>query len=80
VGELRTVTVYTHADCHLCTDALAALRTLQEELSFALVERDIMADERLHRAYFERVPVVELDGEELCEFVLDEPLLRSRLG
>ena len=42
--------------------------------SFELCELDIRADEALHRAYFERVPVVALDGEELCEFVVDEPL------
>ena len=29
--------------------------------------------------YFERIPVVVLDGEELCEFFLEEALLRERL-
>lgn len=80
LSGVPTVTIYTHADCHLCDDALVALRRIQGEVGFALVERDIMADERLHRAYFERVPVIVLDGEELCEFVVDEPLLRARLA
>ena len=40
---------------------------------------DITADEALHRAYFERIPVVALDGEELCEYFVDEALLRERL-
>ena len=35
--------------------------------------------DELHRKYFERIPVVALDGEELCEYFLDEPLLRERL-
>ena len=77
---MSTVTVYTHADCHLCEEALDVLRALQAQHPFELRELDIGADEALHRAYFERVPVVALDGEELCEFVVDEPLLRARLA
>ena len=77
---MKVVTVYTHADCHLCEDALTVLRGLQGECRFELREFDIRADDALHRAYFERVPVVALDGEELCEFVVDEALLRARLA
>ena len=77
-GSLR-VTVYSKPDCHLCVEAMAALRRLQGEFGFELDERDITADERLHRAYFERIPVVALDGEELCEHHVDEALLRERL-
>jgi hypothetical protein len=31
------------------------------------------------RAYFERIPVVALDGEELFDFFVDEAILRERL-
>ncbi|HTC71275.1 MAG TPA: glutaredoxin family protein [Solirubrobacteraceae bacterium] len=74
-----SVTVYSKPDCHLCADAMVALRRLQHELEFTLEEVDITADEALHRAYFERIPVVALDGEELCEYFVDEALLRERL-
>jgi glutaredoxin len=73
------VTVYSKPDCHLCEDAMTALRRLQGELAFTLRERDITADEQLHRRYFERIPVVALDGEELCDYHVDESLLRERL-
>jgi len=76
---MSTVTVYTHADCHLCEQALAVLRTIQARSPFELVELDIRANEALERAYFERVPVIAVDGEELCEFVVDEALVRERL-
>jgi glutaredoxin len=76
---LSVVTVYSKPDCHLCTQAMAALRALQPELGFALEERDITVDDTLLRAYFERIPVVSLDGEELFDFFVDEPLLRERL-
>jgi glutaredoxin len=73
------VTLYTKPDCHLCAEALTVLRALRAERHFELEERDITADEDLHRAYFERIPVVALDGEELCEYFVDAEVLRERL-
>jgi glutaredoxin len=73
------VTVYSKPDCHLCSDAIASLEALQSELGFALEERDITTDEALLRAYFERIPVIALDGEELFDFFVDEAILRERL-
>ena len=76
---MRTIVVYSKPDCHLCSDAMTALRRLQAEYGFELTERDITADDALQRAYFERIPVVLLDGAELFEFFVDEALLRERL-
>jgi glutaredoxin len=76
---MSVVTVYSRPDCHLCEEAIATLRRLQRELGFGLAERDIDADEALQRAYFERVPVIALDGEELSDFFVDEAALRERL-
>jgi glutaredoxin len=73
------ITVYSTPECHLCKDALATLQTMQRELGFELAEVDITADDRLHRAYLERIPVVLLDGEELCEYVVEETVVRKRL-
>jgi glutaredoxin len=73
------VTVYSRPDCHLCAEAMATLRRMQRELRFALTELDIDGDEALQRAYFERVPVIALDGEELFDHFVDEPALRERL-
>ena len=73
------ITVYSAPDCHLCADAMIALRELQAELGFEMRECDITREQALHRAYFERIPVVTLDGEELCEYTVDEQFLRERL-
>jgi glutathione S-transferase len=77
---MSVVELYSHCDCHLCEQARLVLHRLQAEYEFELLELDIRADDALHRAYFERVPVIALDGEELCEYVVDEPLLRQRLA
>jgi glutaredoxin len=76
---MASITVYSKPDCHLCVQAMDVLRELQNDLAFALEERDITIDDALHRAYFERIPVVVLDGEELCEFHVSEALVRERL-
>jgi len=73
------VTVYSAPGCHLCIDALAELRVLAPELEFELRECDITGEDALHRAYFERIPVIMLDGEELFDYVVDEQILRERL-
>ena len=77
---MSTVVLYTRPGCHLCDDALAVLERVRGELPFRLEARDIEADEALLRRYLERIPVVELDGEELFEFFVDEAELRRRLG
>jgi glutaredoxin len=74
------VTLYGRPGCHLCDDARAELLRLSAELRFELVERDIEADDDLLRRYLERIPVVAVDGEELFDFFVDEPVLRDRLG
>ena len=76
---MATVTVYSKPDCHLCAEATATLERLRGELGFELEERDITSDDALLRAYFERIPVVTLDGEELFDFFVDEAMLRKRL-
>jgi glutaredoxin len=73
------ITVYSKPDCHLCVDAMTVLEGLRQEFGFDLQEIDITTDEQLHRAYFERIPVVLLDGEELCEYFVEESALRERL-
>lgn len=73
------VTLYSKPDCHLCVEARAALLEVRSELGFVLSEVDITTDEALHRAYFERIPVVTVDGEELFEYFVDEELLRKAI-
>lgn len=76
---MATITLYSKPDCHLCVDARTALTRLRSELGFEISEVDITTDEALHRAYFERIPVVALNGEELFDYFVDEQALRVRL-
>ncbi len=76
---MTLLTVYSKPDCHLCDEAMTVLERLQAELGFELDEQDISGDDALLRAYFERIPVVALDGEVLFEYFVEESLLRERL-
>jgi glutaredoxin len=75
------VTLYARPDCHLCDEARAGLESLLAQgIAFELEEVDIDTDERLLRAFLERIPVVELDGEIVSELGLDLDGLKARLG
>jgi glutaredoxin len=74
-----TVTLYSRPGCHLCDDARAAIERVRARTPLTLDEVDITADDALHRRYLERIPVVELAGEELFEFFVDEAALEASL-
>jgi glutaredoxin len=74
------VVLYGKADCHLCDDAREVLERVRASLPFELVERDITRDEALQRRFAERIPVVEIGGEELFDFFVNEAELRRRLA
>jgi glutaredoxin len=76
---MTVITLYSKPDCHLCDSARAALERVRAHHPFELNELDITRDEQLHRAYFERIPVVAVDGEELFDYFVDELALRARL-
>jgi len=77
---MTTVVLYSREGCCLCDEARELLERARERHEFELVERDIEGDERLLRAYLERIPVIAIDGAEAFELVIDEAELDRRLG
>jgi glutaredoxin len=74
------VTLYGKPGCHLCDDARELVERVRAEHPFELREVDISLDPELNREYGERIPVLELDGEELFEFHVEEAELVRRVG
>ncbi|MFL5830598.1 MAG: glutaredoxin family protein [Solirubrobacteraceae bacterium] len=74
------VVLYGREGCCLCDEARTLLLRARERFSFELVERDIEADEALLRKYLERIPVVEIDGVERFELIIDEAELFDALA
>jgi glutaredoxin len=77
---MASVVVYSRPGCHLCEEAIAQIIALHREgYRFDLHEVDIESSEVLLRRYLERIPVVEVDGLEVSELVLDRGSLTGRL-
>ena len=77
---MKTVTLYTRPGCHLCDEARAKLLDLQERSPFTLHEIEIESDDALHRTYLERIPVIDVDGEHVSDYFVDEAALTARLN
>ena len=77
---MTVVTLYGKAGCCLCDEARAEIEAVRERRPFELREVDISLDPILHRRFGERIPVVEIDGEEAFELGLSAAELDERLG
>ncbi len=76
---MPTITLYGKPGCHLCETARSVVERVRAEHPFELEEVDVSVDPVLHARYGERIPVLELNGEELFEFFVQEASLRERL-
>jgi glutaredoxin len=74
-----TLTLFGKPGCHLCQQAREAVDAARAGRGVELVEVDVTLDPALHRRYGERIPVLDLDGEELFELFVDESALRRQL-
>jgi glutaredoxin len=77
---MTTVTLYGKPGCCLCDEAKEAIQAVRLDRDFELHEVDVSLDPALHNRYGERIPVVEIDGQEAFELHLDAGSLRERLG
>jgi predicted thioredoxin/glutaredoxin len=69
------VVLVTRKGCHLCDEALGALRALGVEPEL----RDVDEDRELYAIYDWRVPVVMVDGRVVAEGRIDRDRLRKGL-
>lgn len=77
---MTVVTLYARDGCHLCDEARAAILGIAAEgAEVELREIDIDSDDRLLARFLERIPVVEIGGEEVSELVLDERSVRAAI-
>ncbi len=74
------LTLYGKPGCCLCDEARQAIDEVRDEFGFELEHVDVSLDPALHRNYGERIPVLDIDGDEAFELGLDAAALRQRLG
>ena len=75
------VTIFERDGCHLCQEAREAIAQIAAEdgLELDLRRVDIESDDELLLAYLERIPVIEVGGDEVSELVPDRDTLRRAL-
>jgi len=76
---MTRVTLYGKPGCHLCDDARAAVERVRARRDVPLEQVDISRHPVLYKRYGERIPVLEMDGETVFEFFVDEAALEDRL-
>ncbi|WP_250499749.1 glutaredoxin family protein [Caballeronia sp. GAWG1-5s-s] len=72
--------LYGRAWCHLCEDMRAELEPIAQRFGVAIEWIDIDDDPLLETRYNERVPVLMLDGVEVCEHRLDVDAVLAALA
>jgi glutaredoxin len=72
--------LYGRAWCHLCEDMRAALEPIAARHGVAIEWIDIDQDPALEARYDELVPVLVLDGIELCHYRLDAQAVEAALA
>ena len=77
---MRQLTVYVRRGCHLCTDMTQELERLRQELDFEINIVDIERDPELVELYTTRVPVLVVDGVEICYYFLEETRQRQHFS
>ena len=73
------ITIYSKKSRHLCEVAMQKLLELQQEYQFSLTELDIENNDELFGKYKYLIPVIEIDGEEVFRYKIDENKLKELL-
>ena len=76
---MTSVVFYTRAGCHLCDDALAIVEEVRRRRPFALTFVDLDADADARAKYWDKIPVVEVDGRLHAKYRVDAQAFERRL-
>jgi len=78
--EPAPLTLFWRDGCHLCEDMEQTLAELIDASRYRLKRVDIDRNESLRQRYNEDVPVLCLNGEELCRHFLDLSAVEKALA
>lgn len=76
---MRTLTLYSRPQCHLCELLLEELRPLLDATTRVEIV-DISEDAELNRRYGLRIPVLSFAGEDVSGYPLDQSRLQQILA
>ncbi|KIY23751.1 glutaredoxin family protein [Mesobacillus subterraneus] len=73
----KIVKLYSRPRCHLCENAHQILEELQQNWNFTIEEINIDDDSELVEKYGITIPVIELDGEELQNGIINKKFINE---
>ncbi len=76
---MTDVTLYSKNGCHLCDVARDTLEKIRQEFPFSLTEIDIEKDRTVFEKYKYLIPVIEIDGEPVFKYRINEAELKRIL-
>ena len=76
---MNRVVLYGKAGCCLCEDAKTTVDYVRQTRAFDLQHVDVSLDPVLNARYGERIPVVEVNGEDAFELGVTAPELANLL-
>ena len=76
---MKTVTLISKKDCHLCDVAKEVLLKVQRKVPFTLDEKKIVPGDTDFETYHERVPVILINGEVAFQYKVIEAQLETKL-
>jgi glutaredoxin len=74
------ITLLAKPGCHLCDDARTVIERVAADLDVGWEERDITASPADTRDYWDKIPVVFVDGVQVDFWWVNEARLRAALG
>lgn len=72
--------LYTRKGCSLCDELLAEARPIAARYGLTIDSVDIDSDPALRAEHNTRIPVLLLDGEEICHHFFDRAALERALA
>jgi hypothetical protein len=79
LASVNRVVLYGKAGCCLCDEAKEVVEYVRRRRAFDLVHVDVSLDPVLHARFGERIPVIEVNGEEAFELGVTAPELANLL-
>lgn len=76
---MRAIQVFSRRGCHLCEVLIEELMPVVRDVCRVEV-LDVDSRPEWREAYGKRVPVVEFDGDFVCQYYLDRDAILARLA
>ena len=62
---MKEIILITSEDCPLCEEAIELLNSLHLT-GFSLIEKDVYTTREIHNKYWDKIPVLLNDNQDLC--------------